>query len=428
MTDLFYSILALSISITPLILILLWLGPMLNKHYTARWRYIMWLLIAIRLLLPVSFTGKSPWAIKVPVAAAGGSLPLSMSNGFTVEKPLAMSPMADVTLVEMVIMVYLLGLCSYLIYQISAYVYFRRNVIRWSRYSSDTVTGNLLTDVTKELNLKQEIPVKICKRVSSPMVVGLVRPVLLLPSESYSSTELRLIYKHELVHLKRHDIWYKLVLMLATAVHWFNPVVYLMVREANQDMEISCDNQVLMNTDINTKKCYSNLILNLAMNDNRAQGSYFSTNFRSSREALKTRIKGIFDTNKKRRGISALTIIAMVVILSGVTVSISSAEPLGHQQPLWTGLGGNLAAENTIIPSAHEAAPATSPVEKESVMAHVEPDKEPGVGSEYSESKQTDNHIHPTEVTTGSASEAEVVIVDLNQLEQNSADEQPVDE
>jgi|GEM_PF-6991804 BlaR1 peptidase M56. len=77
-----YDVLALSIGITPLILILLLLSRVLQKYYSARWRYAMWTAIAIRLLLPVSWISPAPVAIEIPAAftpgppAAGSPVPL----------------------------------------------------------------------------------------------------------------------------------------------------------------------------------------------------------------------------------------------------------------------------------------------------------------------------------------------------------------
>ena len=67
------------------------------------------------------------------------------------------------------------------------------------------------------------------------MVTGFFQTVLLLPREDYSEQELEMIIRHELVHYKRHDIAYKMLLMFAVAVHWFNPLVWIMTQEANKD-------------------------------------------------------------------------------------------------------------------------------------------------------------------------------------------------
>lgn len=83
----------------------------------------------------------------------------------------------------------------------------------------------------------------LCEAVGTPMMTGLFHPVLLLPHEDYEPAALRFILRHELCHLKRHDLAYKLVLTAANAVHWFDPLVYWMLRQADEDVELACDSR-----------------------------------------------------------------------------------------------------------------------------------------------------------------------------------------
>ena len=60
---------------------------------------------------------------------------------------------------------------------------------------------------------------------------------------------LKMIFRHELVHVMRHDLWYKLLLVAVSTVHWFNPIIHWMVRAADRDLEISCDERVTRQKD-----------------------------------------------------------------------------------------------------------------------------------------------------------------------------------
>lgn len=73
------------------------------------------------------------------------------------------------------------------------------------------------------------------------MIIGFIKPVLVLPEEQYSSEELFFILKHELIHLKRGDVYFKLLFVTANTVRWFNPLIWIMQKEAAIDMELSCD-------------------------------------------------------------------------------------------------------------------------------------------------------------------------------------------
>ncbi len=126
----FYDLLALSLSITPIVLLLLWLGPVLNKRYSARWRYILWIAVSIRLLLPVSFANYVPVSILVPVPMASGLTPSAANRG-----QLSINPVgeAGMSMVQILLILYLVGILVYLAYEILAYVAFRRTVLRWGR-------------------------------------------------------------------------------------------------------------------------------------------------------------------------------------------------------------------------------------------------------------------------------------------------------
>ena len=66
------------------------------------------------------------------------------------------------------------------------------------------------------------------------MTLGLLRPVIVLPPE-VPEADLPLILRHELCHIRRRDLWYKGVMLLANAVHWFNPLVWRMAGQAGRD-------------------------------------------------------------------------------------------------------------------------------------------------------------------------------------------------
>jgi beta-lactamase regulating signal transducer with metallopeptidase domain len=96
--------------------------------------------------------------------------------------------------------------------------------------------------------------------------------------------ELRFIIKHELVHYKRKDLLYKYLVLAATAIHWFNPVVHLISKAIDVLCEISCDAEVIRNTSADTRKKYSEAIIGVAMYQIK-QKTALSTNFNGGKKA-----------------------------------------------------------------------------------------------------------------------------------------------
>ena len=87
----------------------------------------------------------------------------------------------------------------------------------------------------------KDLALLVCPAVGAPLVTGFVNPALLLPRETVSDGVLR----HELIHTRRRDLWYKLLLLLSRSLHWFNPLVWIMLRAAEGDMERACDDDVV---------------------------------------------------------------------------------------------------------------------------------------------------------------------------------------
>src|SRR5699024_5781239 len=91
-------------------------------------------------------------------------------------------------------------------------------------------------------------PVRVyrAEELFSPMAAGLVHPAVYLPGCQLDQT-LPYVMAHEIRHLKRRDLWFKFLLMIACGMQWFNPLVWLMARAANRNLELACDAQVLRN-------------------------------------------------------------------------------------------------------------------------------------------------------------------------------------
>lgn len=103
----------------------------------------------------------------------------------------------------------------------------------------------------------------ICDYIDSPFVMGIVKPKIYLPS-FLKETEQEYIILHEQQHMRRKDHWIKMAAYAAICVHWFNPLVWLAFVLANKDMEMSCDEAVVGQTECDIRAEYSASLLNLA--------------------------------------------------------------------------------------------------------------------------------------------------------------------
>jgi hypothetical protein len=138
--------------------------------------------------------------------------------------------------------------------------------------------------------------------------------VILLPDKIYEEQELYLILRHELTHYKHHDLWYKLILLAANAMHWFNPLVYLMVRQAGRDLEQVCDDEVVAGKDMGYRKAYCMTILNTMANQ---RGVALSTYLSKDAQNVKKRFAEILQPKQYKRGAVVFLAIVLLVAVSG---------------------------------------------------------------------------------------------------------------
>lgn len=99
--------------------------------------------------------------------------------------------------------------------------------------------------------LKRRVRIKTSDRIDSPLTYGIFRPVILMPKNIFSdeSKSSEYILAHELTHIKRFDVLYKLLTVIAVSLHWFNPFAWVMLVLANRDIELSCDEEVILAAD-----------------------------------------------------------------------------------------------------------------------------------------------------------------------------------
>ncbi|WP_052292931.1 M56 family metallopeptidase [Desulfofarcimen acetoxidans] len=145
----------------------------------------------------------------------------------------------------------------------------------------------------------------------------------LLPPVKIADDELSLILKHELIHLKRYDLWYKALFLTATVLHWFNQVVYLMAKSAAVQCEISCDALVLQGADFQQRKQYGETIIGVVRNGAKLRTA-LSTNFYGGKKGMKTRISSIMDTKRKKAGVAVFCVVLVGIIMSGATLAAAA--------------------------------------------------------------------------------------------------------
>lgn len=325
------------------ILAMLVLKPLWRERYRAKTRCWLWLALAVFLLLPVDFSVKNAPVQAAPpkdytlfvgtdktaiqstdnlfgdMAEKSGQSPAQVRDTI-IQRPVTNPEQKTTRYIPVTTILfygYLAGAAAFLLYQGVSYALFRRTVRRWKRDVSRADYAAMLSDTARDLGVSAPEMI-VCEAISTPAVTGLLRPRLLLPHERYDVQELRYILRHELCHLKRRDMLLKLVLLAANAMHWFNPVVYLMLRQADEDIELACDSAATDGLELPERAAYSRTLLAAVQSSVRALPA--TTCFGGTVERLKRRITNVLGAQKKR-GLGVVALVLALTLTAGCAVS-----------------------------------------------------------------------------------------------------------
>jgi beta-lactamase regulating signal transducer with metallopeptidase domain len=221
--------------------------------------------------------------------------------------------------------VWLVGLVAFFAFHAVRHYHFAKLIKRWGENVTDRRLA-LLQSLQADMGISAKINLIQCASMDSPLLFGFANPCILLPREELDADELRFILKHELVHFKRKDLYYKGLVLLATAVHWFNPLVYLTARAINAQCELSCDDEVVRGTDADTRQQYSETIIGVIKYHTKLKPA-LSTNFYGGKKDMKNRISSIMDTGTKKAKAGILFATMTIAVLTFSILLIAAATP-----------------------------------------------------------------------------------------------------
>ncbi|NIP26214.1 MAG: hypothetical protein GWN67_27520 [Phycisphaerae bacterium] len=298
----------------------------------ARWHYLFWLLVVVRMIMPwlpqstVSVLNLIPdsakWGARTILSTEVGGKEFDMDA-------VAIKPMdADLSagpvlrVADMLALVWLAGslvLAGYVF--VSNFRLWR--IIKSVRPLTEQRILDLLEDCKRQTGVETILGIIVTDRVKSPALFGFVRPRLLLPVgiiETHSAKELRHIFLHELSHLKRCDILLGWVTTLLLVIHWFNPLVWYAFYRMRQDRELACDASALSTMGVGESEKYGMTIVRLLEKFSQARSLPIMAAVSEDKSNLKKRIAMISEFKKEPYLWSVLAV-TLIIVLSFVTLT-----------------------------------------------------------------------------------------------------------
>lgn len=217
--------------------------------------------------------------------------------------------------------VWTLGFAAVMIWKIAGHLVFRRRLLRNAKNVESVVVVHQWEAAQRAVNLKRaKLRLMTSPDITTPISVGCFRSAIrvVLPEKDYTSDELALIFRHELIHILRMDGWTKFFLAFCTALCWFNPLMWLAMRRSAEDLELSCDELVLKEADEAEKHRYAELLLRTA-----ADGRGFTSCLSSSAASLRYRLEQILKPRKRFSGAIIAGMLFLVMLLSGGHIALA---------------------------------------------------------------------------------------------------------
>lgn len=259
-----------SLQATILIGLVMLIQVLFKRMLSPRWRYLFGLLVLLRLVIPV--VPASPFSIfnvgeriSLNQPTLSESIPIILPQPSLPEVPVRVVP-KSISAAFFAKYLWLVGCVSILVVIARQHRRVSRCVQRHPQVVDPKVLA-LLENCQALLGIKRRVRVVSTDTLTSPALFGVWSPCLLVPEKMLSShehRELRLIFLHELIHLKNGDIALNWFMIMAGSLHWFNPAVWLACKRLRADQEMACDAAVMTLLAADERQLYGITLINMA--------------------------------------------------------------------------------------------------------------------------------------------------------------------
>lgn len=358
MNNVFLQVLHISVVSSFFILVMFLVNKFAVRRYSLRWIQFLWILIAVRLFLPVNMvqiavperadtlneivrkvekkentsTLTSSWDKIAQNADSGKVTSVAAENSANVITP-SNNHISNVAAalqyaISFVSIVWIVGVVWQLVKYLLCYWIFTKRIRKCNiQVQSKDSYQQIFNNVNQR---RKNIKLYRNPAVQSPFSYGLLHKNIVLPDKQYNETELEAILCHEITHIQNHDIWLKSVLCIGKSFHWFNPFVYLMDRMVNQNMEILCDEEVVRNRKLEYRKMYSMAILNTVQDMNGKAPVALTSHFEGESKQLKERFQNIITPVRRRKVPFLIACLCVLCIIGSLitcnAVNVKSSE------------------------------------------------------------------------------------------------------
>lgn len=232
------------------------------------------------------------------------------------------------------------GIAMYLLWNICCYIKFI-NELKLSKVE-DREWINQLTACKNELRIKHNISILKSDFINVPMLIGILKPSVVIPSSMIYDESLKPVMIHELIHFKRKDLLLKGIQVIVTSINWFNPIIYILNKNIDVWCEISCDEFVVEDMVYVDRKKYGQTIIRI-LEDSITEDKNLCVCLCSNQKNIKRRLEMMLKSRERsyfEKLLSGLLVFSVYVI--GVGLATETVDMLELKQRLGYIVSGDM--------------------------------------------------------------------------------------
>lgn len=323
-------ILSLSLSGSILAIFIYMLKPLIKNKLSKTIQYIIWIIVLLRLIIPFSieinamnylFSNKPEKNIQTQIAVDKikdithnqFTAPIITNTSKVVSNTVNNSTIVTIKelLNQYLIYIWLLGAISIFLFNVFIYIKFLKiiHLNNMPSLDSDIIALNNI------LTRKRNVTIKRNSYVTTPMLLGVLNPCIIIPNNNYDEEQLKNILLHETTHLVHYDVVIKWLSLIATCIHWFNPLIYLLRKEISNACELACDETVIKNLTPSERQSYGDTLISVIA-EHKYPTSVLQATMCEEKKTLKERLISIMKYNKKSKVIVALSVILLAIVIT----------------------------------------------------------------------------------------------------------------
>jgi beta-lactamase regulating signal transducer with metallopeptidase domain len=343
-------LLSLSLSGSIIAVLIFAIKPFIKNKLSKSLQYYIWIVVLLRLIIPFSFENSIMNGVfysssnTLEISTEGDFKPMNTAKENITNSSILPNVQENIVrgvynndanhnryfrdiFNQYIIYIWLFGVIAVLIVNLTGYTRFFKYVKQGNTPAYEKENEMLAT----LLKRKKHVRLVRNRFVSTPMLIGILRPYIIIPDIDFNEKQLKNILLHEISHLKRFDIAVKWLTMIATSIHWFNPFMHFIKKEINNACELACDEAVIKDLSPSEKQAYGDTLISVVAEYKYSAGVLQAT-MCEEKKSLKERLIAIMSYSKKSRiivvisgGIVVLAIICAIVL--GASIGANNYNP-----------------------------------------------------------------------------------------------------